>query len=212
MIAILAAILFPVFARAREKARQSSCLSNVKQMGLATMMYVQDYDETMPMANSNATVPYTMPDGSTWDSWGPWFALIQPYAKNPHIFICPSGGDTYHGCTSYGANRHIIRVLSWDDTPIKIADIEYPAQTLLYADSSGHADDNYSPNNMWRLAASFHPSLFIPARHNGGANLAYCDGHAKWHRIMENDIYTGDYTFTKPPRDICWYPDGRPLY
>src|SRR6056297_3423700 len=121
IIAILAAILFPVFARAREKARQASCLSNVKQMGLAAMMYVQDYDETMPPARCyNATIPYTMPNGDTWDSWGPWFALIQPYAKNPQIFICPSAQESYYGVTSYGANRHIIHVLNWNPEPVKI--------------------------------------------------------------------------------------------
>jgi prepilin-type N-terminal cleavage/methylation domain-containing protein/prepilin-type processing-associated H-X9-DG protein len=212
IIAILAAILFPVFARAREKARQASCLSTVKQMGLAAMMYAQDYDETnVPCNTTNVNITYSRPGGDFSLSWGPWFALIQPYTKNPHIFICPSGGDNYYGCTSYGAN---IRVTgrTFGRPVVKLAEIEYPAQTILFADSSGHADDNYSSNNMWRLDASFHPSFFIPARHNGGANIAYCDGHAKWHRIMENDIYTGDYTFTKPPRDICWYPSGWPLY
>jgi prepilin-type N-terminal cleavage/methylation domain-containing protein/prepilin-type processing-associated H-X9-DG protein len=84
IIAILAAILFPVFAQAREKARQTSCLSNQKQMGIAVMMYAQDYDETMPQAyyynnDSNATAGYTH-----------WSGLVQPYVKNLGIFVCPS--------------------------------------------------------------------------------------------------------------------------
>ncbi|MBD3292214.1 MAG: prepilin-type N-terminal cleavage/methylation domain-containing protein, partial [Armatimonadia bacterium] len=80
IIAILAAILFPVFARAREKARQTSCLSNSKQIGTALMMYVQDYDETLP--------GYYNPDlpGEA----NQWYEVIEPYVKNEQIFICPS--------------------------------------------------------------------------------------------------------------------------
>ncbi|MFO7947224.1 MAG: DUF1559 domain-containing protein [Armatimonadota bacterium] len=214
IIAILAAILFPVFARAREKARQASCLSNVKQMGLAAMMYAQDYDETnVPCNTVNVSIPYVRPGGDTVTlTWGPWFALIQPYAKNPQIFICPSGGEIYYGCTSYGANR-LVTGRTFDTPVVKLAEIEYPAQTVLFADSSwtGSTDD-YHTSNQWRLQYGHHPSFFIPARHNGGANIAFCDGHAKWHHIEENDIYTGPVTYTHVPRDVCWYPDGRPLY
>ncbi len=84
IIAILAAILFPVFAKAREKARQSSCLSNVKQMGLAVMQYKQDYDEKFPMA-------YYYPNGSTSAAgYVQWSGMVQPYVKNEGIFVCPS--------------------------------------------------------------------------------------------------------------------------
>src|SRR5438874_13690723 len=77
IIAILAAILFPVFAQTREKARQASCMSNCKQIGLAIMQYTQDYDEVFPMA--------------VRDDWtGSWPVLVQPYAKNTALFRCPS--------------------------------------------------------------------------------------------------------------------------
>jgi prepilin-type N-terminal cleavage/methylation domain-containing protein/prepilin-type processing-associated H-X9-DG protein len=79
IIAILAAILFPVFAQAREKARQASCLSNMKQLGTAQMMYTQDYDETYPKAY------HSTPNGDVG-----WYLLIQPYTKNTNIFRCPS--------------------------------------------------------------------------------------------------------------------------
>src|SRR5712671_1300821 len=80
IIAILAAILFPVFAQAREKARQTSCLSNTKQMGLGIMMYVQDYDETFPPAYYYRDPNQT----SSLDSTGieQWSGFIQPYVKN----------------------------------------------------------------------------------------------------------------------------------
>ncbi len=88
IIAILAAILFPVFARAREKARQASCQSNLKQIGLAFAMYVQDYDETWP----NHSRDNTTENNALEFSWSGWIsnALI-PYTKNQQIYQCPSG-------------------------------------------------------------------------------------------------------------------------
>ena len=93
IIAILAAILFPVFAQAREKARAISCLSNLKQAGTAYAMYTQDYDETTPLQKSNATVA---------NGGGYWFWLIQPYVKNWNLMLCPDRdltttktGDSY---------------------------------------------------------------------------------------------------------------------
>jgi type II secretory pathway pseudopilin PulG len=80
IIAILAAILFPVFARAREKARQSSCLSNVKQINLSVNMYVQDYDETMPLGVAG------MPPGAIYLT----YELLDPYIKNTQVWECPS--------------------------------------------------------------------------------------------------------------------------
>lgn len=82
IIAILAAILFPVFAQAREKARQASCLSNEKQLGLAVLQYVQDYDETYPLAINSGVWAYQA-----------WPDLVQPYAKSYNIFICPDDGN-----------------------------------------------------------------------------------------------------------------------
>lgn len=89
IIAILAAILFPVFAQAREKARQTSCLSNMKQIGLATMQYVQDYDETYPMAyyyKNNTAVA----NGGSSGGYVHSSVLLYPYTKSAQIFVCPS--------------------------------------------------------------------------------------------------------------------------
>jgi prepilin-type N-terminal cleavage/methylation domain-containing protein/prepilin-type processing-associated H-X9-DG protein len=89
IIAILAAILFPVFAQAREKARQASCLSNMKQQGLAVLMYAQDYDETLPpwwVPNPIPTKP------ANWGSIYYWYVNILPYVKSRDIFRCPSAG------------------------------------------------------------------------------------------------------------------------
>src|ERR1035437_3779628 len=83
IIAILAAILFPVFARAREKARQTSCTSNLKQLGLGMMMYCQDYDDCTPIAYSGDN------PGVTWWSFT-WKERIYPYVKNYQLYDCPS--------------------------------------------------------------------------------------------------------------------------
>jgi prepilin-type N-terminal cleavage/methylation domain-containing protein/prepilin-type processing-associated H-X9-DG protein len=80
IIAILAAILFPVFAQARDKARAASCLSNLKQLGLAQSMYAQDNDETLPKGY------HRLPDGSDY----PWYLQVAPYTRNVSIFRCPS--------------------------------------------------------------------------------------------------------------------------
>jgi prepilin-type N-terminal cleavage/methylation domain-containing protein/prepilin-type processing-associated H-X9-DG protein len=96
IIAILAAILFPVFAQAREKARQTSCLSNVKQMGLAIMMYAQDYDEILPQTGwqGPCTNPTTLAAGDAWWSGVHAFPTASaPYIKNWQIFQCPSDPD-----------------------------------------------------------------------------------------------------------------------
>ena len=89
IIAVLAATLFPVFAQAREKARQTACLSNVKQMGTAMMQYAQDCDETYPRAaqNQSTTAPNTPPGGVWAGGQWTWPQLIYPYHKNEQIFI-----------------------------------------------------------------------------------------------------------------------------
>jgi prepilin-type N-terminal cleavage/methylation domain-containing protein/prepilin-type processing-associated H-X9-DG protein len=104
IIAILAAILFPVFAQAREKARAISCLSNTKQLGLGVMMYVQDYDEMYP-CNSWDTPPIGTTDTASGDPNFPaavnWMFKVMPYLKNKQIFTCPSDPDPKHEGSGY---------------------------------------------------------------------------------------------------------------
>lgn len=157
IIAILAAILFPVFARAREKARQSSCLSNTKQLILGILMYAQDYDERLPL---DGTLPLSgaYPQAPFWD------ARILPYVKNEQIFVCPSaasGTRTYRYNTVRGRNGS------------KLATIEFPATTLLLVDATG---GGFNQLNAWGLRDDGD----IIETHNGGANFGMADGHAKW--------------------------------
>jgi prepilin-type N-terminal cleavage/methylation domain-containing protein/prepilin-type processing-associated H-X9-DG protein len=127
IIAILAAILFPVFAQAREKARQTACLSNSKQMGTAIMMYVQDYDERLPLGAHNFTNPGTR-----------WSSLIQPYIKNRDVFVCPSRPSvrepdpTKPSRGGYGANVNIIQ---WQNARA-LAEIADSAGTFVICEAS----------------------------------------------------------------------------
>jgi prepilin-type N-terminal cleavage/methylation domain-containing protein/prepilin-type processing-associated H-X9-DG protein len=104
IIAILAAILFPVFAQAREKARQTQCLSNMKQMAIGALMYIQDYDEVvMPSRNGADT---TRQDGSVCRAGNSsWVFKIQPYAKNWYVFRCPSNPDDPFGIWGAGLSN-----------------------------------------------------------------------------------------------------------
>lgn len=177
IIAILAAILFPVFARAREKARQTSCLSNTKQLGLAFMMYAQDYDETLiPLANGGYGVARR-----------PWYTLIQPYIKNEQILVCPSKTSLEVG---YGLSFNNI---ACDDTSAgaagrgaKLAEIESPADALMFTEAErANGTQMYWVYSLKRYAlgaVSGYPNNGIPnpGRHNGGNNVGFCDGHSKW--------------------------------
>ena len=180
IIAILAAILFPVFARAREKARQSSCLSNTKQIMLAVLQYAQDYDEMYPYASS-----WGDPAARTY-----WTTALDPYIRNTQILRCPSTQSSPNG---YGWNYRNFGYMraagGFSYNPGRsLADVHQPADTILLGDNpdSGsygaaslfiYGPQQYDPSG----AATNDPSLSnVARRHNGGGNYAFCDGHSKW--------------------------------
>jgi prepilin-type N-terminal cleavage/methylation domain-containing protein/prepilin-type processing-associated H-X9-DG protein len=168
IIAILAAILFPVFAKAREKARQTSCLSNLKEISLAMLMYAQDYDERLTKCRMGD------PAGGGWQSppttcWR-WYEEIAPYIKNTQILSCPSyPGQGAFGFLGYGLN---LAIGGADHLPL--AQIAKPSETLLLCDINGDFVE-------WLPSFAGNPcNGNAPLRHNGGLNIAWCDGHAKW--------------------------------
>jgi prepilin-type N-terminal cleavage/methylation domain-containing protein/prepilin-type processing-associated H-X9-DG protein len=178
IIAILAAILFPVFARAREKARQTSCLSNVKQMALGALMYVQDYDERFP---NYAMGSYTV---SPWVFWPHQF---QPYIKNWQIYRCPSsqysGSMTYHG-TSYPVRPSYCLTNDLWKTSRLLAEIKSPALGDIRAILTASLCGEWSCGLMVRDTHAW----LVP--HNEGCNIGFCDGHAKW---MQGNAIWGAY-------------------
>ena len=171
IIAILAAILFPVFAKAREKARQSSCLSNAKQISLGLLQYVQDYDERMVMY-ANAAYTYN------------WDAAIAPYLKSTQILTCPSTDGNYN---RYGISYPHI---SWTGGGIALAKVTRPAEVAMLFetqyDNGNQLKLAYCPTNYpippGVATDRTHNGLPLKARHNEGNNMAYIDGHVKWIR------------------------------
>jgi prepilin-type N-terminal cleavage/methylation domain-containing protein/prepilin-type processing-associated H-X9-DG protein len=258
IIAILAAILFPVFAQAREKARQTSCLSNVKQMGLAHLMYIQDYDEQF-VTSWSLGFP------------GDFSFYVQPYMKNTKILFCPSNPTTSSGIATacnnprlapggidnpfrennmwgYGFNTGcdwnngtgLTGIYTGPDLsgtytltingetftaeyrrrPIigkALAAIAGPASVVMLGDTAdttvaglGRGDLNLTIGGSCDSARKANWP-----RHNGGNNVVYADGHAKWYRYNNTILpggaanpYTGGTIDTNQPAvlaDVCQY-------
>lgn len=177
IIAILAAILFPVFARAREKARQSSCLSNVKQLMLGTLMYTQDYDEMLVPYITNPAGEYA--GGQTYLGWT---YLIEPYVKNEQVFICPSKSGTQYSHANY-LNIPTGYGIRMTRTGKALASITEPSMTFFYIDCTQFQhDDDMDDRGLER----------IDHRHNEMANIAFVDGHCKagtLQQLLQSDPY-----------------------
>jgi prepilin-type N-terminal cleavage/methylation domain-containing protein/prepilin-type processing-associated H-X9-DG protein len=195
IIAILAAILFPVFARAREKARQTSCLNNVKQLALSFAMYVQDYDETMPLVrnpnNRASTSGNVFSDrGTEW-----WYQQLWPYFVNEQVMVCPSRLRSI----SYGYNQRYLGDGSsgGPGAARKLGDVEKPAETLCIGESYGAyfyapRENCGNPRESWTATMELN---FAEQQHNDGGNLAFVDGHAKWQHW--SDFIHRDYLWQR---------------
>jgi len=217
IIAILAAILFPVFARAREKARQASCSSNVKQITLGFIMYASDYDDRFPFFNWG-----NRPCGGSpaYPTMRPWYLQVYPYVKNGQLFECPT--QTRDKCANdanyYPETTQIPRMSYGMNEPIATSDLgccgrgdwksqkgmAFPADTLLVGDcrnSLGGWDSN-DLHILYRFATP-DTALCVgcggtyPANwqnytaHNGGSNIGFADGHVKW--LSANNIKTIEF-------------------
>ncbi|MHB0911848.1 MAG: DUF1559 family PulG-like putative transporter [Armatimonadota bacterium] len=199
IIAILAAILFPVFAKAREKARQASCQSNLKQIALAWMMYAQDYDETVCPAgyyNNDWTIEYAWDFEIHWGSSGVesyTLGFLGPYTKSGKINACPSFSpvETWgRPSTGYAYNASYIGgYYKGPNTPCNIGVIADPAGTAVFADAgypynNGFAGCNYLVSRDDTVLSYAYGTVHF--RHNGFANVAYADGHVKAVNVRYN--------------------------
>lgn len=218
IIAILASILFPVFARARENARRSSCQSNLKQIGLGALQYAQDFDEKAVPQYQNSSSQFP--------------ELLQPYIKSTQVFKCPSQPLTsasaihYNGRTSYYANIYA-HTLGDDATPPfsvvhdpanpdarNLSSYEDPASTVFMVDGSGAENrfaqpapvagnprvTNHSVEGFpvfWNSGDT--GGLLIP-RHLGQFNVLFCDGHVKSLqpvKLLEKSTQTGKSNYCR---------------
>ncbi len=170
IIAILAAILFPVFARARAKALQNSCLSNVKQLALGVLMYAQDFDQVLPR---NAYLA-----GPPWSTYICWHEMVLPYVKNENIYLCPLdpvqgvGSSRYNTFypVSYSLNSNGSGSYDWTYLAVKMNIMDFPAERMMLCDAATTGGYLY-----WYTSETL-----VGDWHQEGANMAYTDGHAKF--------------------------------
>ncbi|MEO7715397.1 MAG: DUF1559 domain-containing protein [Capsulimonas sp.] len=197
IIAILAAILFPVFAKAREKARQTSCLSNTKQLGLAFLQYIQDNDEALPLSGSHGTTAACAGVGN-----GSWVlpelidntasacasdklpvpnGALYTYVKSTQVYKCPSDPNADRDTLSYTMNSRLSGMTD--------ASVQAPSGCVLLIDENTAAGTGHVLDNGNFLA----PTVDLPSgaptwndlpatRHTDGAVFAFYDGHAKWYK------------------------------
>ncbi|MBC8137055.1 MAG: DUF1559 domain-containing protein, partial [Fibrella sp.] len=233
IIAILAAILFPVFAQAREKARQTACLSNQKQIGLAIIQYVQDYDETYP--------------SSTDGAYHQWYEVVQPYIKNGEaagnglhygrggVWKCPSFSDDNGQGQNYGAHDDLF-VSNWGINPpamvrpaYPISVIPSPADTILIAEKGvngvGSGYETFLTLQNWWATSVLTGGVYDPAKDNSFCGYNPCEGHPtpdrdvpagqdSWegaktvryrHTGTANVLYADGHAKAMPKGSIKWY-------
>lgn len=195
IIAIVAVILFPVFARARHTAWRASCQSNLKQLALGELMYAQDHDELLP-----PRVKTTAEKGEG-ELYGP-SALITPYIKNNLVFACPEVGDNItdqrnpsavkldeqtYVLPSYGFNN-VIASEKLDDytdqNPTRMLSRLVPSETLLIIDSRLPRGLVNSAEELVTSANGF--SQFVWQPHGDGVNIAFLDGHVRWYGCRDS--------------------------
>ncbi|MCC6446268.1 MAG: DUF1559 domain-containing protein [Armatimonadetes bacterium] len=208
IIAILAAILFPVFAQAREKARAITCASNLKQIGLGLGMYLQDYDEMFPPNQQPLT------QGCQWASSAGnpmlrWAFLFNPYVKNRDVWKCPSAKEQW-GVLVPSQNpspcnwpfpedwKGFVYSIGYNFDGLvgsSLASVAFPAQAIACADSRHPEAININRIAWADKCAVCNDAKSLPdfksnqalinsaTRHSGGSNICFADGHVKWHRF-----------------------------
>jgi prepilin-type N-terminal cleavage/methylation domain-containing protein/prepilin-type processing-associated H-X9-DG protein len=196
IIAILAAILFPVFAQAREKARQTSCLSNARQYATAMLMYVQDYDETMPRSAVFNT------QGMCVDTF---LSVVAPYVKNDQLTQCPSEKDAIDSQLATGApcpktppkTSYVVNPALFTSgfapgvNAVALAAVEKPSDTVMSYD--GNVGNGSTPGAQLQL---------IQARHASNFNASFVDGHAKSIPATLQTTTTPQFTVAGPGRAL----------
>lgn len=224
IIAILAAILFPVFAQAREKARAISCLSNQKQIGLGLMMYLQDYDETFPAGRIGQGAPALASCGMGPPQDYPyysWRMVIQPYLKSWKVWECPSQSldrteESTGCCGSEGTDRpmsadkigFVVKMhynyngLKFCGKPKTLAALKEPASLIVIQEAGLRCPDS----GTWCYWTFWKERQW----HNGGRNYVMADGHAKWMKASQtcsprNMWDTDDMRTGLTPHDLSCY-------
>ena len=185
IIAILAALLLPALRTAREKARQAVCSSNLKQIGLAILIYVNDYDGYLPVWETLDAARNTL--GRNTAGWSTWRSRIYPYIKNKQVYLCPSGperykvgdgaGDSSYGFTGippqdYRSGYGMNIFFTWWPRYHRLARVRYPTKRFMVCENYG------APCSMSWVDPP-NPEAVADA-HSGGCNYLFFDGHVEW--------------------------------
>jgi len=225
IIAILAGILFPVFAKARERAMTATCTSNIRQLGMAFQMYISDWNNRFPSAANGYN---NFDRGSDWvhinqtNTAGDMSAekgSIYPYVKEPGAYVCPnaivaddkaqSGGTR----TSYTMNSNLVNNSTW--LGIRATRIKYPSQTFILVEENDeklgfgtgeYNDGVYYAPDPGTLGFDQPPGMNSGSeRHGAGALSCFADGHAKWFVAIELSPYTGTKASPSPTKYRPYY-------
>ena len=200
IVAVLAALLFPVFAQARDKARATVAVSNARQIGMAIQMYVQDWDEGLPLNNHSAA--------------SSWIDTLQPYSKSTLLNRAPGDrslnwerplpGETATRRSSYATNAYL--------TPgggfMTLAAITSPASCAYVVELKENRTGDHIHPQCWPSTGCLHGGQSVridprseieSERYQGGSHYVFVDGHAKWHRFEQ----------TYQPAQVNWYYPGQ---
>jgi prepilin-type N-terminal cleavage/methylation domain-containing protein/prepilin-type processing-associated H-X9-DG protein len=207
IIAILAAILFPVFSSARKSAYRTGCISNMKQLGLAWMQYEQDYDETLPNVTDGAVAAGRLggwvyfkvfPANQNPGSYDVKLGSLYPYVRNTQVYICPADSEGRQSGNSYSANSCVFNGSAMGfETGKSLAAFDNTASFMLLGEEA-----SYSPNQGSDFSATTSTDdgyqLYVfnvfSKRHMEGSDIAFLDGHAKWfkqEKILSDKLQTG---------------------
>jgi prepilin-type N-terminal cleavage/methylation domain-containing protein/prepilin-type processing-associated H-X9-DG protein len=195
VIALLAALLFPVFATARKAAHRSTCLSNLKQLGVAFMLYATDYDDTLPLAGGSTAAVASWIDYDSPGERGGIYPYVRQFSKaGASVYRCPSGlpdTSSYTAVSSTYAMNDYLRPWhgTWPDNvphePLALSQIESPPRTILLFEVTqhrqGYANRNGSPYFHTVDRETGHPVGVPQIYHQGASNFLYCDGHVRRH-------------------------------
>jgi len=201
IIAILAAMLLPALGRAKEDAQRMKCLSNVKELGVAMIMYGDDYASLLPAAHG--AVPWELPGGVAAGASNEvaWSQVLAPYFVNTNLLLCPAMSQLFSRSPyNYFMGSRIVYAESDDAGSLALKKIALPAQYILSGDCNypfnrDDADpDNYSQDTL------FDPQYLPTKAHHGQLNVLFADGHAKgYHAFMTNEM---TYSYDKP--GVTW--------
>ena len=207
IIAILAAILFPVFARARENARRSSCQSNLKQIGLGLMQYVQDYDGTFPFQLDHNANDFG--ETTQINSNETWINKVQPYTRSFQVFTCPSATPVTSSnapTANSSASYFVSGVVCWSTPsggspppvePVHIAKLIKPSEIIWAHEFEGSSKlalvrpNRYVGGGTTMFYRNWLGSTTYNSLHFEGGNLLFADGHVKWKK--QSQICPSDF-------------------